>query len=227
MVRYRKRYTVEQIHLLMANPKEVVASATEPIAETVPAIQTESTEVVSGITFESFEGKDNAEIVALLGKSKDYKDNPSMLITNITLSDKVVNNISHKQMTLSVNRALPAYLKNERGEAERKTSKNVFVAAFQLSSVLKNIGESAFAKKILSHPATAVSILEGARVSVFTREYSAGETEVNPFASADNGYVFEADTVKHYVYDIQLGAAARDIKARLHDRIAAEMYAQE
>lgn len=177
-------------------------------------------------------GREHSEIVATLRKRKDYTDNAGMRVTNITMRTADEDSAALSQMTVVVNKPLPVYIKavsdediaraDENGRV-KSTSKNIFVAAFQLASVLKQIGETAFANAISTNPAKATAILEGARVSVLTREYAAGETEFNPFASTASEYVFENNTVRHYLYDIKLGSTGLAIKQEMIRALALQM----
>lgn len=200
----------------MAEKETKVAEAT--VAET-----TETKTVV--LNFDNLQKLDHAGVVAACIASKQYENNAAMKVANVN-----VRNISEKEsalsdMTIIVNRPLPAFMPTPTGGRELSVSKNVFVAAFQIASVLKATGETAFANRVNANPASATAILEGARVSVLTRHYAAGETELNPFSSKESEYVFEQDTVRHYLYDITLGETGKAIKQEMVRLLAAQMLA--
>lgn len=201
----------------MSETKNQVAEA--PVAETT----VETKAVV--LNFDNLRKLDHAGIVAACIASKQYENNAAMKVNNVN-----VRNISEKESALSditiiVNRPLPAFMPTPTGGRELSVSKNVFVAAFQIASVLKETGETAFANRVNASPASAIAMLEGARVSVLTRHYAAGEVELNPFSSKESDYVFEQDTVRHYLYDISLGETGKAIKQEMIRLLAAQMLA--
>lgn len=207
----------------MAENKTKVEEA--PVAE--PTVETKTI-----LNFDNLQKLDHAGVVAACIASKQYENNAAMKVSNITLrtldeldeDGKVIKrDKARDNMTIVVNRPLPAYMINNFGQREFTTSKNVFVAAFQIASVLKATGETAFANKVLASPSAACAILEGARVSVLTRHYAAGEVELNPFSNKESEYAFENDTVKHYLYDITLGETGMSVKREMIKLLAAQM----
>lgn len=193
------------------------ASTAAPETSDATASETTTTETKS-FTVEDLVGKEHKEIVAGLRKLKEYTDFPMMKVTNITIRGEENDESSKQQMTVVVSRNLPAFQEQViDGQAvwAEGTNRNLYVAAFQIAALLKESGETAFAKHISENPGQAAFLLEGARVSCFSKFYAAGEEECNPWASKQSGYIFPHDSYRNYVYAIELGATGKALKMEM------------
>lgn len=168
-------------------------------------------------------GKPYQEIVAGLKSMPDWKAKNGMKITNVGFDrDQVDETGKPKGYSVSVSVAakLDAYLLADASKGEvgdeygyvKSTSSTIFTSAVQVAAILKQNEEILLANAVLNNPKSMLTILEGARISVFGKTYAAGEVEDNPFSTKEGTYAFEHDTIRYYVYDIVLGNSAKMLK---------------
>lgn len=161
---------------------------------------------------ESLVGKDYTDVVKGLKALSEYKDHSNLKVSNVIVAEQ------GKSMRISIVVAtrLPQYLVvDDSVDYVPATTNTIFTTPVQVAAILKQVGEAVLADSILANPSFAKTILEGARVSAFGRDFAAGETEVNPFSAKGSEYEFEHDTVRYYLYDIVLGKTALMLKDKM------------
>lgn len=179
-------------------------------------------------------GKDYDVIVKGLQSMSSWTSKNGMKILNVTFPEDtyVDGKPNGQRISLTVNTKLDQYLmanteeelalaEDEQGYFKSKVT-TVFTSAIQISAILKQIGEVQLANIVMNNPKSLLTILEGARISVFAKEYGVGDVEQNPFAAKLNDYEFEHKTIRYYPYDIVLGDGAKSLKKALIELVARE-----
>lgn len=171
-------------------------------------------------------GKPYKEIVAGLKAMPDWTAKNGLKVTNVGFDRDQVDEQGRPKgysVSISVGSKLDAYLMADATKGEvgdeygyvKTTSSTVFTSAIQVAAILKQNEEIMLANAVLSNPKSLLTILEGARISVFAKEYAGGETESSPFSAKEGTYVFEHDTIRYYIYDIVLGSTAKMLKQQI------------
>lgn len=198
-----------------AGVPEAEAPADEQVANDAPTI-----------TVDMLRGKPYKEIVAGLKAMPDWLIKNGLKVTNVGFDRDQVDEQGRPKgysVSISVGAKLDAYLMADATKGEvgdeygyvKTTSSTVFTSAIQVAAILKQNEEIMLANAVLSNPKSLLTILEGARISVFAKEYAAGETESSPFSAKEGTYVFEHDTIHYYIYDIVLGSTAKMLKQQI------------
>ncbi len=210
----------------VVNNENVVNDA---VVET-PAVDAPVDEQVSDeaptITVDMLRGKPYKEIVAGLKAMSDWTAKNGLKVTNVGFDRDQVDEQGRPKgysVSISVGSKLDAYLLADATKGEvgdefgyvKTTSSTVFTSAIQVAAILKQNEEIMLANAVLSNPKSLLTILEGARISVFAKEYAAGEVESSPFSAKEGTYVFEHDTIRYYIYDIVLGSTAKMLKQQI------------
>lgn len=178
------------------------------------------------ITVDMLRGKPYKEIVAGLKAMPDWLIKNGLKVTNVGFDRDQVDEQGRPKgysVSISVGAKLDAYLMADATKGEvgdeygyvKTTSSTVFTSAIQVAAILKQNEEIMLANAVLNNPKSLLTILEGARISVFAKEYAAGETESSPFSAKEGTYVFEHDTIRYYIYDIVLGSTAKMLKQQI------------
>lgn len=191
-----------------------------------PATDEVATNDAPTITVDMLRGKPYKEIVAGLKAMPDWTAKNGLKVTNVGFDRDQVDEQGRPKgysVSISVGSKLDAYLMADATKGEvgdeygyvKTTSSTVFTSAIQVAAILKQNEEIMLANAVLSNPKSLLTILEGARISVFAKEYAAGETESSPFSAKEGTYVFEHDTIRYYIYDIVLGSTAKMLKQQI------------
>lgn len=178
------------------------------------------------ITVDMLRGKPYKEIVAGLKAMPDWTAKNGLKVTNVGFDRDQVDEQGRPKgysVSISVGSKLDAYLMADATKGEvgdefgyvKTTSSTVFTSAIQVAAILKQNEEIMLANAVLNNPKSLLTILEGARISVFAKEYAAGEVESSPFSAKEGTYVFEHDTIRYYIYDIVLGSTAKMLKQQI------------
>lgn len=178
------------------------------------------------ITVDMLRGKPYKEIVAGLKAMPDWTAKNGLKVTNVSFDRDQVDEQGRPKgysVSISVGSKLDAYLMADATKGEvgdefgyvKTTSSTVFTSAIQVAAILKQNEEIMLANAVLNNPKSLLTILEGARISVFAKEYAAGEVESSPFSAKEGTYVFEHDTIRYYIYDIVLGSTAKMLKQQI------------
>ena len=191
-----------------------------------PAADEVATNDAPTITVDMLRGKPYKEIVAGLKAMPDWTAKNGLKVTNVGFDRDQVDEQGRPKgysVSISVGSKLDAYLMADATKGEvgdeygyiKTTSSTVFTSAIQVAAILKQNEEIMLANAVLNNPKSLLTILEGARISVFAKEYAAGETESSPFSAKEGTYVFEHDTIRYYIYDIVLGSTAKMLKQQI------------
>lgn len=214
----------------VVNNENVVNNTVNDAPVGVPEAEAPVDEVAANdaptITVDMLRGKPYKEIVAGLKAMPDWTAKNGLKVTNVGFDRDQVDEQGRPKgysVSISVGSKLDAYLmadatKGETGDEfgyVKTTSSTVFTSAIQVAAILKQNEEIMLANAVLNNPKSLLTILEGARISVFAKEYAAGETESSPFSAKEGIYVFEHDTIRYYIYDIVLGSTAKMLKQQI------------
>lgn len=209
--------------------EKVVVNNENVVNDTVvnaPAADEVATNDAPTITVDMLRGKPYKEIVAGLKAMPDWTAKNGLKVTNVGFDRDQVDEQGRPKgysISISVGSKLDAYLMADATKGEvgdeygyvKTTSSTVFTSAIQVAAILKQNEEIMLANTVLSNPKSLLTILEGARISVFAKEYASGETESSPFSAKEGTYVFEHDTIRYYIYDIVLGSTAKMLKQQI------------
>lgn len=208
------------------------ATVEAPTMEAPTAVENES--VFAPVT--SLIGLDYDKLVSKLRSRQDFKAFDNMRILNVSLDrnlkpvvdeDGVIvvdDKISTKQVSITVATKLPQYLQSDVADGidgidedgyGLSTSTTLFLNTFQIAGILKQIGRIQFANAVIKNPALLATILEGARISAFGKEYHKGDVEQSPFSSNINEYIITHHTIRYYAYDIVLGKGANALDSAI------------
>jgi hypothetical protein len=177
-------------------------------------------------------GAEYETIVAKLKTIPGWFTKNSMRIVNVGFNNDSLDekgNPKGIRVAITVGTRLEQYLQTDvADEADEQgyhkaTTTTIFTTAIQMSAILKQIGEIQLANAVVSNPKSMLSILEGARLSVFGKEYAVDETEQNPFSSKAGEYQFEHRSIRYYPYDLQLGTGAQRLKTAIANIQAQQM----
>lgn len=214
----------------VVNNENVVNDTVNDAPVGVPEAEAPVDEVAANdaptITVDMLRGKPYKEIVAGLKAMPDWLIKNGLKVTNVGFDRDQVDEQGRPKgysVSISVGAKLDAYLMADATKGEvgdeygyvKTTSSTVFASAIQVAAILKQNEEIMLANAVLNNPKSLLTILEGARISVFAKEYAAGETESSPFSAKEGTYVFEHDTIRYYIYDIVLGSTAKMLKQQI------------
>lgn len=212
----------------MSEVKETIVEKEETkVEETIVDETIEST-----LSVQDLIGAEYETIVAKLKTVPGWFTKNSMRIVNVGFNNDSLDekgNPKGIRVAITVGTRLEQYLQTDiADEADEQgyhkaTTTTIFTTAIQVSAILKQIGEIQLANAVVSNPKSMLSILEGARISVFGKEYAVDEVEQNPFSSKIGDYEFEHRTFRYYPYDIQLGTGAQRLKTALANIQAQQM----
>nr|DAO25965.1 MAG TPA: hypothetical protein [Crassvirales sp.] len=227
------KVNVEELNVneeAVVNNENVVNDTVNDAPVGVPEAEAPVDEVTSNdaptITVDMLRGKPYKEIVAGLKAMPDWLIKNGLKVTNVGFDRDQVDEQGRPKgysVSISVGAKLDAYLMADATKGEvgdeygyvKTTSSTVFTSAIQVAAILKQNEEIMLANAVLNNPKSLLTILEGARISVFAKEYAAGETESSPFSAKEGTYVFEHDTIRYYIYDIVLGSTAKMLKQQI------------
>lgn len=188
--------------------------------QTAEVINEETEEVkINFLTCPLYElvGQKFEDTTKILARRSDFEHFANIGIKNVNILRDAED--EQKGISLTLKSPVPQYMPtdlvddnpDEFGNA--KTNTNViFTSVFQISAMLKESGEIAIASLVVANPQFLATILEGAKISLFSRKYMYGEVEQNPFSSKINDYVVTKNTYRHYPYDIALGNTGKQLK---------------
>lgn len=227
------KVNVEELNVneeAVVNNENVVNDTVNDAPVGVPEAEAPVDEVATNdaptITVDMLRGKPYKEIVAGLKAMPDWLIKNGLKVTNVGFDRDQVDEQGRPKgysVSISVGAKLDAYLMADATKGEvgdeygyvKTTSSTVFTSAIQVAAILKQNEEIMLANAVLNNPKSLLTILEGARISVFAKEYAAGETESSPFSAKEGTYVFEHDTIRYYIYDIVLGSTAKMLKQQI------------
>lgn len=122
------------------------------------------------------------------------------------------------RLGITLDKPVKGYRQNQETEDwEEVDVKVIFISAFSIASVLKEVPQAAFAaNKLLENPEGLSVVLSAAKINVIAEPVSSGQEYVNPWSDrTDNVKVFDHDTIIHHVTKIELSDFGKDMLKQL------------
>ena len=200
--------------------------ATDDLLNNVGTIENTADAVNDSVDITDIIGKDMPTIIKYLLKSSVYKHYDCIKILNLTFhTDAKTGELDPSRISMTLGTKLPQYIM----EVDESTGENlgyalsstvvIYTDIIRISALLKAAGEMALADVAVRNPKSLLSMLQGARISLFGRKYAEGDIEQNPFSSRLNTYECTHDLIRYYPYDIELGDAGSRMSRKLEDLI--------
>lgn len=140
------------------------------------------------------------------------------------VKDINVKNVTVKEMEeyvrlgLTLDKPVKGYRQNaDTGEWEEVDVNVIFISAYSVASMLKEIPSAAFAaNKLLANPESLCVVLSRAKISVISEPVVSGQEYTNPWSErTDNSTVFDHDTIIHHLASIEISDFGKDMLKQL------------
>lgn len=140
------------------------------------------------------------------------------------VKDITVKNVTVKQMDeytrlgLTLDKPVKGYRQNPETNDWEETDVNViFISAYSVASMLKEIPSAAFAaNKLLANPEALCVVLSRAKIGVISESVASGQEYTNPWSErTDNTTVFDHDTIIHHIASLEVSDFGKDMLKQL------------
>jgi len=140
------------------------------------------------------------------------------------VKDITVKNVNVKAMdeytrlSLTLDKPVKGYRQNpDTNEWEEVDVNVIFISAYSVASMLKEIPTAAFAaNKLLANPDSMCVVLSCAKIGVISEPVASGQEYTNPWSErTDNSTVFDHDTIIHHLSSLELSDFGKDMLKQL------------
>ena len=143
------------------------------------------------------------------------------------IKDLVINRVNvtpmdnYVRVALTLNKPVPAYVRNDDGEYEEGESSVVFTSSFHLMSIFTSEDNPCEAVNVADHfrehPKGLIPLLRGATISLVQERVAANDAYRNPFAPNSEATVRDHDTIINHVVNIKLSESGKAVINRIED----------
>lgn len=122
------------------------------------------------------------------------------------------------RLGITLDKPVKGFRQNPESEEWEETDvKVIFISAFSVASLLKEVPRAAFAaNKLLENPESLSVVLSGAKIDVLAEHVASGQEYNNPWSErTDNARVFDHDTIIHHITKIEISDFGQDMLKQL------------
>lgn len=136
-----------------------------------------------------------------------------LVVRNVSITPKE----SYTQVALTVDKPVKGFVTKDGVTYEEGETNVIFVSAFSIASILKDMDDAAFAANhIVEHPEALNVLLSRAKIDILQQAIKNGEEYKNPWSNSDSVTVFTHDTIINHLIGIQLS----EFSTRKLDKLA-------
>lgn len=141
----------------------------------------------------------------------------------VMIKDCEVRNVTvrpqdeYVRLGITLDKPVKGFRQNENEEWEETDVKVIFISAYSVASILKEVPRAAFAaNKLLENPESLSVVLSGAKIDVLAEHVASGQEYNNPWSErTDNARVFDHDTIIHHIVKIEISDFGQDMLKQL------------
>lgn len=137
-----------------------------------------------------------------------------LIVKNVTFEERD----NYTAVMISLNKPIDGYISKDEGITYEKGKTNViFTSTFAIAGMLKENPDLSYLANILNENPKGLSvILNGAEISILSKEIAAGEVYVNPFTTIEEkeGTSFDHDLIINHVIGCKLGKSGAKFAER-------------
>ena len=136
---------------------------------------------------------------------------------NVTVKNVTVKECEdYTRLGISLDNKVKGYRKQEDASFAEEDVNIIFISAFSIISLLKDIPTAAFAaNKLLSNPESLSVILCGSKIDIIAEPVVSGQEYKNPWSETAEPTVFDHDTIIHHVVNVEISQFGQDMLKQL------------